>query len=1729
LKCVAYMLPSIGDIFAFGRVCGACMISKVFVASGAQVLRAILAVLEIVVSWQASMRAMGKRALLLLFACLCASAIAGPSLGQSARPIILNVSPNTGASAGGTAVTLNGEFSNVSNVIFGDTAATSFQVLSGTQIRAVTPPGPAGPVTVAVLTSTGQAGVLPSGFSYLSDAALPTATVTALSANVNEDGPSNIIFTIRLSQIVLTDTFISYALSGSANASDYTGALPPSVRIPAGTQTANFQLNPTNDTTPEPNETVNFAITAGNGSYLVGSPSSATGLIINDDGPAVVPVANISVSPATVTEAGAVPLNFTVTLSQAVPEVTNITLGLSGTAVQGTDYSYTIPFATVTIPPNTVSVTAAFMPLVDTVNEPDETIIATILPSTGGPPLHTVGPQSSATGTIVNSAAAPRPVASISVAPAAVAEDGAANLIFTIALSAPASAATQVNLQIAGAGDFNTDYSGYQPSVLIPIGSSSTTLTINPTADLIREPDETVTVTIRDGPPEFRNFDISAQNSATGTITNDDTVSTSTATISFTGQTLIAENDTIGASYLVNIFPTRSEPTTINLTLSGTASGGTDVVALPTSIVIPADTSFVRFNVVPINETVIDADKTVIYAIATGTGYVPTAGTTTPVTIYNNDFPTANISIAPPTSVLEDSGQRLTYNITLSEPHPFAETRVKLTRAGAPTVGNMFQGGRFLPPTDEVIFPANNISQTVTFLPVADLTVEPDEIISISIAPITDGRINNRYVVGTSKTAVGLVLNDDTLAPKITNVRPLIGSAGINSPTPEIRIQGVNFLPQATVRIGGVKAPWRSSSAEPGVIYARPVAIPVGQLGPDGTVSLPITVETTEGIATSTEQVVLDGGGPIAAIFPLDVTVPTDAGKATAVVNYVSPIWIDYSDYEDAPTVGLPSESAFPVGVNIVTFKSTDIYNNSSTHVLTITVQDNELPVFAGVPTNISLSTDPALPSAIATWVAPTATDNVGVTSLTQIAGPANGGALSIGVTTVTYVARDAAGNAASTSFTITVLDGEKPVLVGMPAMLSVSTDPGLPSASVTWVEPTATDNSGNVTVTRETGPAPGSPLPIGITTISYLARDAAGNETRSSFTVTVRDSELPVLVGIPANITVSTDTGMPTALVTWAMPTATDNAPGVTLRQTEGPARGAAFPIGVTRVTYVASDAAGNNASATFTVTVADKEPPTIIGLSPNLSFDIDYPNTTRVVTWAEPTARDNVPGATITQTVGPKSGSAFPVGVTTVTYEAKDVAGNITASTFTVTVKATPPGSITFILESQDGGAFSVAGGEPALNASMTASPGRSSMNPILIRPGSYPISFSVPNGAGIIEASCTAGGSALNIASKTGTIVLTSGQAVTCTIKTLASQRVATETVATLFEARQALILANQPSTDRRINRLIGRGAAGDGSINLGGLQFANKSPFNVSIDRDGRASFNYSSLRARQLSNLASAADPTGGDVDATRLPGSKRTGLDFWAEGTLAKFEIGKGDGNFAILHVGADYLATKNLLIGATAQLDWIDFDTTGDATTKGKGFMAGPYITARLSESLFFDARVTAGTASNDISPYGTYVDSVDSNRTLTSAALIGSFQRGDMTIRPEARLNWFVEESDAYKDSLGVMVPSVRSATGTLDIGPELRWSLGAKELGDVEFSVGLAGIWAFDQTLKSDANIALERLLLPDFRGRLKSGTLLTLENGVVFNADLFIDGIGGGDYRSWGGSLGIRLGF
>jgi hypothetical protein len=101
-----------------------------------------------------------------------------PGSGAAKGPVITSVSPNKGPKAGGTHVTITGTgFTGATKVAFGGVAATSFTVVSVTQITAVTPAGTVGTRNVLVTT--------PSGTSPTADDFTYTAppTITSVSPN----------------------------------------------------------------------------------------------------------------------------------------------------------------------------------------------------------------------------------------------------------------------------------------------------------------------------------------------------------------------------------------------------------------------------------------------------------------------------------------------------------------------------------------------------------------------------------------------------------------------------------------------------------------------------------------------------------------------------------------------------------------------------------------------------------------------------------------------------------------------------------------------------------------------------------------------------------------------------------------------------------------------------------------------------------------------------------------------------------------------------------------------------------------------------------------------------------------------------------------------------------------------------------------------------------------------------------------------------------------------------------------------------------------------------------------------------------------------------------------------------------------------------------------------------------------------------------------------------------
>jgi hypothetical protein len=105
--------------------------------------------------------------------------------GGTSSVTVTSVSPNSGSTVGGTAVTITGtNFASGAAVTVGGAAATNVAVLNGTTIAATTPAGSAGAATVTVTVGT-QSASLSGGFSYLG---APTVTSVSPSTGSTSGG-----------------------------------------------------------------------------------------------------------------------------------------------------------------------------------------------------------------------------------------------------------------------------------------------------------------------------------------------------------------------------------------------------------------------------------------------------------------------------------------------------------------------------------------------------------------------------------------------------------------------------------------------------------------------------------------------------------------------------------------------------------------------------------------------------------------------------------------------------------------------------------------------------------------------------------------------------------------------------------------------------------------------------------------------------------------------------------------------------------------------------------------------------------------------------------------------------------------------------------------------------------------------------------------------------------------------------------------------------------------------------------------------------------------------------------------------------------------------------------------------------------------------------------------------------------------------------------------------------
>lgn len=294
-----------------------------------------------------------------------------------------------------------------------------------------------------------------------------------------------------------------------------------------------------------------------------------------------------------------------------------------------------------------------------------------------------------------------------------------------------------------------------------------------------------------------------------------------------------------------------------------------------------------------------------------------------------------------------------------------------------------------------------------------------------------------------------------------------------------------------------------------------------------------------------------------------------------------------------------------------------------------------------------------------------------------------------VGTTTVVWTATDESNRTVSCNQTVTVTGTDTtPPTITAPPDITETTGAGSACGRIIGEgllgSATTADNCSSVVNVKRTGVPAGNFFPVGETIITYTAKDGSGNTTTATQKVTITGTDTtPPVIAAPDDASYVCLSEVPAANPAQAtrgmvldgdgnpLPPAppSDNCgvPAVTVSETSSGAGSVASPRIILR-TFKATDASGNTASDTQTITVIDPTPPTIVTpANITVSLPLNSAATSMPVSYST-TGADNCEPPTIT--FSPASGSAFNVGTTTVTATATDTAGNTASTTFTVTV---------------------------------------------------------------------------------------------------------------------------------------------------------------------------------------------------------------------------------------------------------------------------------------------------------------------------------------------------------------------------------------------------------------------------------------------------------------------------
>jgi hypothetical protein len=616
------------------------------------------------------------------------------------------------------------------------------------------------------LNATGSDDGLAVDDFCLTPQAEPDVSVAVSPSEVDEDGGTDLVYTFTRSNVSGGALTVNFSVGGDATfGTDYTqsGAdtftsSAGTVTFAAGDSTATVTIDPSPDTTVESDETVILTVVSGVG-YNVGSPTSATGTITNDDHELSIN----ATSSVTEGDSGQSNMTFTVTLSPAHTQTVmvnystangSVNPALGGGACGGTT-DYVSQSGTLTFDPDD-TVKMIDVPICgDTRDEPDETFTVTLDTPTNAT---IASGQGTSTGTITDDDA--MPTISISDVTLAEGDSGTTAFNFTVTLSNPSQGTITVDFQTQDdTATQPSDYTSNSGTVTFDPDDTQETITVMVNRDTMFEPNETFFVNLSNN---STNSTLPVDTKGTGTITNDD----DQPTVQFASMSSAGAESASPVDLEVTLSNATYQTVTVNYAVTGgTATGGGTDYTLASGMLTfnPGDTSE-NISLTVNNDALDEDDETVVVDLSSPDNATLGAPASHTYTIQDNDAP-PTVQFALSSSDGAESVTPVDLEVTLSAASGKIVT-VNYVVSGSSTATGA--GVDYTLASGMLTFNPDDTSENVSVAINDDSADENDETVIVNLSSSVNANLgspsSHTYTIQDNDAPPSFSINDVTLA-----------------------------------------------------------------------------------------------------------------------------------------------------------------------------------------------------------------------------------------------------------------------------------------------------------------------------------------------------------------------------------------------------------------------------------------------------------------------------------------------------------------------------------------------------------------------------------------------------------------------------------------------------------------------------------------------------------------------------------------------------------------------------------------------------------------------------------------------------------------------------------------------------------------------------------------------------------------------------------------------------